>query len=151
MGLNQIAQPLAQVGSPIGDLPCEPLRRKPRAIAISTAPNRSCYTAGIRHLLEPRRSVAGGAESNRPTACAGWLTYSEPLRRKPRAIAISPTPNGWCYTAGIHQLLEPRSSVAGGLNQIAQPLAQVGSPIGDLPCEPLRRKPRAIAISPTPN
>jgi hypothetical protein len=34
-GLNQIAQPLALVGSPVGDLP------------ISPAPNGWCYTAGI--------------------------------------------------------------------------------------------------------
>ena len=53
--------------------PCEPLRRKPRAIAISPAPNGWCYTAGIRHLLEPSR-VSQGSESNRPTACADWLT-----------------------------------------------------------------------------
>ena len=46
--------------SPVGDLPCEPLRRKPRAIAISPAPNRSCYTAGITNLLGPKRSVVVG-------------------------------------------------------------------------------------------
>jgi hypothetical protein len=154
-GLNQIAQPLAQVGSPIGDLSCEPLRRKPRAIAISPTPNRWCYTAGIHHLLEPRRSVAGGLNQiAQPLAQVGSPIGDlscEPLRRKPRAIAISPAPNGSCCTAGIRHLLEPRRSVIGGLNQIAQPLAQVGSPIGDLPCEPRRRKPRAIAISPAPN
>jgi hypothetical protein len=68
-----IIQPLALVGSPVGDLPCEPHRRKPRAIAISPAPNRLCYTAGITNLLGPKRSVVG-AYLNRPTACAGWLT-----------------------------------------------------------------------------
>ena len=62
---------------------CEPLRRKPRAIAISPAPNRSCYTAGIRHLLEPKRSATGGADLNRPTACAGWLTG---LRKNPGTV-----------------------------------------------------------------
>jgi hypothetical protein len=62
-----------------------------------------------------------------------WLAHlqaatpCEPLRRKPRAIAISPVPNGSCYTAGILHLLEPRRSVTGGRNQIAQPLALVGS------------------------
>ena len=59
-GLNQIAQPLALVGSPAGVSPREPLGRKPRAIAISPAPNGWCYTAGIHHLLEPKRSVVGG-------------------------------------------------------------------------------------------
>jgi hypothetical protein len=44
----------------VGDLPCEPHRRKPRAIAISPAPNRLCYTAGITNLLGPKRSVVGG-------------------------------------------------------------------------------------------
>ena len=55
-----IIQPLALVGSPVGDLPCEPHRRKPRAIAISPTPNRSCYTAGITNLLVPKRRVLVG-------------------------------------------------------------------------------------------
>ena len=130
--MNQIAQPLALVGSPIGDLPCEPLRRKPRAIAISPAPNRWCCTAGIHQLLEPRRSVAGGLNQiAQPLALVGSPAGDlscEPLRRKPRAIAISPAPNRSCYTAGNHHLLEPKRSVTGGLNQIAQPLTLVGSP-----------------------
>ena len=33
------------------------------------------------------------------------------LRRKPRAIAINPAPNGWCHTAGIRHLLEPKRCV----------------------------------------
>jgi hypothetical protein len=106
------------VGSPAGDLACEPLRRKPRAIAISPAPNRSCYTAGNRHLLEPRRSVTGGLNQiAQPLALIGSPAGDlacEPLRRKPRAIAISPAPNGSSYTAGNRHLLEPKRSVTGG-------------------------------------
>jgi len=68
-----IIQPLALVGSPVGDLPCEPHGRKPRAIAISPAPNRLCYTARITNLLVPKRSVVVGLFKC-PTACAGWLT-----------------------------------------------------------------------------
>jgi hypothetical protein len=102
----------------VGDLPCEPLGRKPRAIAISPAPNRLCYTAGITNLLVPKRSVVVGLFKC-PTACAGWLTVGdlscEPLGRKPRAIAISPAPNRLCYTAGILYLLEPKRSVVVGL------------------------------------
>jgi hypothetical protein len=41
-------------------LPCEPHRRKPRAIAISPAPNRLCYTARITNLLVPKRSFLVG-------------------------------------------------------------------------------------------
>jgi hypothetical protein len=116
--MNQIAQPLALVGSPAGVSPREPLRRKPRAIAISPAPNRSCYTAGIHHLLESKRSVTGGLNQiAQPLALVGSPIGDlpcEPLRRKPRAIAISPAPNRSCYTAGIRHLLEPDAASQGG-------------------------------------
>jgi hypothetical protein len=65
------------------------------------------------YLRYPKKSSA----LNRQLACAGWLTGDvtrEPLRRKPRAIAISPAPNRWCYTAVITQLLVPKRSVLAG-------------------------------------
>ena len=43
------------------------------SIAISPAPNRSCYEAGILYLLEPKRWVVGGLFKC-PPASDGWLT-----------------------------------------------------------------------------
>ena len=50
----QFVQPLALVGSPAGDLRCEPPRRKPRAIAISPVPIRLGYTI----MVEPLSPMA---------------------------------------------------------------------------------------------
>ncbi|MCY3006550.1 MAG: hypothetical protein NTV29_11325 [Planctomycetota bacterium] len=58
-GLIQIG-PTAGAGWLTGDATREPHGRKPRAMAISPAPNRLCYTAGITHLLEPKRSFLAG-------------------------------------------------------------------------------------------
>ena len=55
-GLIQIG-PTACAGWLTGDVTREPHGRKPRAIAISSAPNRWCYTAVITHLLELKRCV----------------------------------------------------------------------------------------------
>jgi hypothetical protein len=83
---------------------------------------------GANAVFSPEGAIA--QDSRTPAQAVGTPAGDlacEPLRRKPRAIAISPAPNGWCYTAGIHHLLEPRRSVTVGLNQIAQPLALIGS------------------------
>ncbi|MFZ4470431.1 MAG: hypothetical protein ACOYOZ_14315, partial [Pirellula sp.] len=55
-----------------------------------------------------------------------------------------------CCTAGITNLLGAQTQHPGGLIQIAQPLALVGSRGNRWPSGTAGRKPRAMAINPAP-